>query len=569
MSDRDNFSQLFNGGGNKAVSTTSEPSHLTQNYDAPSMGDEFNEIEDTNINAATAATTTDEVIVWDNDGREEATNSEELVVDWDDTHSKSHTTSSNTLPQSTATATANSIPTSNYTPTTSTSTAAGTETIQHLKSFGSSIFGSTISKIKPLKEKVREVNISQKLAAATDNIDKIQDRIESRFNERQADKALAAQLDSMNAEIANEQSKKEAEREQNELEQEIKSRFGSADSDNHKSDEQVGECDDEHIYLQVDTTSYKQGWKYDALVKFTSSAPTGSYEEFIEFLLMGGWRSSESTDNAEIEEECNQLMYQNYYAESSEYRRLWNANLDKSRAYVPEVPRSSTDDSSPNNRQRTHSEDERIRNFHVDKQKIKQGLGTAVSAISSVSSLALKPLRDLQLAEKLNAMNIDAEEEQARREIEQYNRIQQDKKDLEEMMAIKKEAEERCMNDTKDHLLAFIKDNPNAKYHQWIEAFHPENAHDGMLLEGMGKTIDHRFYVEESDHRRLWNAHLYTYLDPGTKARDFVPARAKQMDESGEMVKAEDILSGTIGRELPQQHFDDNGKLDADLMAFD
>jgi len=559
MSDRDNFSQLFNGGGNKAVSTTSEPSHLTQNYDAPSIGDEFNLIEDTNINATT---TTDEVIDWNNDGREEDTNSEELVVNWDDTNSQSNTTS-NTLPQSTTTATANSIPTSNNTPTSSTSTAAGTETIQHLKSFGSSIFGSTINKIKPL----RDVNISQKLAAATDSIDKIQDKIESRFNERQADKALAAQLDSMNAKIANEQNKKEAEREQNELEREIKSRFGSADSDNQPANKQVEECDDEHIDLQVDTTSYKEGWKYDALVKFTSSAPAGSYEEFIEFLLMGGWRScSDADNNAEIEEECNQLMYQNYYAESSEYRRLWNANInlgladDKSRAYVPEVPSSSTTDDSSPNRQRTYS---------VDKQKIKQGLGTAVSAISSVSSLALKPLRDLQLAEKLNAMNIDAEEEQAQREIEQYNRIQQDKKDLEEMMAIKKEAEERCMNDTKDHLLAFIKENPNAKYHQWIEAFHPENAHDGMLLEGMGKTIDHRFYVEESDHRRLWNAHLYTYLDPGTKARDFVPARAKQMDESGEMVKAEDILSGTIGRELPQQHFDDNGKLDADLMAFD
>jgi len=555
-----------------AVSATNEPSHPTQiNYDALSMnmqGDEINELEDTNINATT--TTTDEVIDWDNDGREEDTNSEELVVNWDDNTSSSNTISSTTaLPQSTTTtATANNISISNNnTPASSTSTAAGTETIQHLKSFGSSIFGSTINKIKPLKEKVRDVNISQKLAAATDSIDKIQNKIESRFNERQADKALAAQLDNMNANIAKEQSEKEAEREQNELEREIKSRFGSAESDNlHPADEQIEKCDGEHIDLQADTTSYKEGWKYDALVKFTSSAPDGSYEEFIEFLLMGGGRSSEIADNTEIEDECNQLMYQNYYAESSEYRRLWNSNLmlgladDKSRAYVPEVPSSSTDEDSSNNRQRTYS---------VDKQKIKQGLGTAVSAISSVSSLALKPLRDLQLAEKLNAMNIDAEEEQSQREIEQYNRMQQDKKDLEEMMAIKKEAEERCMADTKDHLLAFIKDNPQAKYHEWIEAFHPENAHDGTLLEGMGKTIDHRFYVEESDHRRLWNAHLYTYSDPGTKARDFVPARAKQMDESGEMVKAEDILSGTVGRELPQQHFDDSGKQDADLMAFD
>ena len=297
MSGRDNFSQLFNdGSGNMAVSATNEgTSHPTQN-DAPLMqGDEFNELEE-QIKRQEASeiednTTSDEVIDWNNDGREKNTNSEELVVNWND--STSSNTTSNTLPQSTTTATANnniSI-SNNNTPTSSTSTTAGTETIQHLRSFGSSIFGSTINKIKPL----RDVNISQKLAAATNSIDKIQDKIESRFNERQADKALAAQLDSMNANIAKEQSKKDAEREQNELEREIKSRFGSADSDNHPANTHVEEDNDEHIDLQADTTSYMQGWKYDALLKFTSSAPTGSYEEFIEFLLMGGWRSSEST----------------------------------------------------------------------------------------------------------------------------------------------------------------------------------------------------------------------------------------------------------------------------------
>jgi hypothetical protein len=35
----------------------------------------------------------------------------------------------------------------------------------------------------------------------------------------------------------------------------------------------------------------------------------------------------------------------------------------------------------------------------------------------------LKPLRDLQLAEKLNKINLDMEEEETRKEIAQYNRM--------------------------------------------------------------------------------------------------------------------------------------------------
>ncbi len=35
----------------------------------------------------------------------------------------------------------------------------------------------------------------------------------------------------------------------------------------------------------------------------------------------------------------------------------------------------------------------------------------------------LKPLRDLQLAEKLNGINLDMEEEETTKEIAQYNRM--------------------------------------------------------------------------------------------------------------------------------------------------
>ena len=73
---------------------------------------------------------------------------------------------------------------------------------------------------------------------------------------------------------------------------------------------------------------------------------------------------------------------------------------------------------------------------------------------------------------------------------------------------------------------------------------HPENAHTGILLEGLSKTIDHRFYVEESDHRILWNENLHTYLDPNAVGRSFVQARAKQMKDNGDFVDADDLLSG-------------------------
>jgi hypothetical protein len=57
----------------------------------------------------------------------------------------------------------------------------------------------------------------------------------------------------------------------------------------------------------------------------------------------------------------------------------------------------------------------------VDRQQIKQGLGLAVSV--NVSLYALRLLRDSQMAEKLNAINIDMEEEETKMEIAQHNRI--------------------------------------------------------------------------------------------------------------------------------------------------
>jgi Fe2+ transport system protein B len=124
-------------------------------------------------------------------------------------------------------------------------------------------------------------------------------------------------------------------------------------------------------------------------------------------------------------------------------------------------------------RERTSSEGDRIKKqiAQIDKQKLKQQLGSAVGALSSI---ALKPLRDLQMAEKLNALNLDMEDAENQKQIDQHMRNLQEQEELEEMMRIKKEAEERTLTLTRQHLLDFLKENPDASYNEWIEDLHPE-----------------------------------------------------------------------------------------------
>jgi len=57
---------------------------------------------------------------------------------------------------------------------------------------------------------------------------------------------------------------------------------------------------------------------------------------------------------------------------------------------------------------------------------------------------------------------------------------------------------EACRRAITDHLDMFLKENPSAVYEDWIRDLHPDNA-----LFAIG--IDHRFYVEDSDHRHMWN----------------------------------------------------------------
>jgi hypothetical protein len=366
---------------------------------------------------------------------------------------------------------------------------------------------------------------------------------------------LAEKLHSMSVDIYQLQKGQEDER-QLERTGIVNQSEGLARCFQRKEDEE--EC--ERMKRETNSACQRIAERYGALVKFTSTFPSGNYEQFIEYLLMGGGG------------DYYNLHCENFYDEKSEYRKLWNENLTLGlpvststlvcREYVP-VARTnsptfiggidamypwhslSADGARNSNEQRpmTFSADD------ANSGQITQGLG-------SLSSFAWTPLRYMQLSGKRNAPNIETDYEAGRPQLEylvasskpqkwQTEKPREENEDTEELMRLKKEAEETCLNATTEHLLSFIKDNPSAKYHQWIEDLHPENAHEGLLLEGLDKIIDHRFFVEMSDHRRIWNENLFTFLDPVcSQGRGYVPASARHIDDNGEMVVAADILSG-------------------------
>ena len=73
-----------------------------------------------------------------------------------------------------------------------------------------------------------------------------------------------------------------------------------------------------------------------------------------------------------------------------------------------------------------------------------------------------------------------------------------------ERQEIRREAEELTLKVITDHLGEFLAENPLGTYEEWIQDLHPENANQGKLLSDI-QQIDERFYVMESDHRKIWN----------------------------------------------------------------
>ena len=130
-----------------------------------------------------------------------------------------------------------------------------------------------------------------------------------------------------------------------------------------------------------------------------------------------------------------------------------------------------------------------------------------------------------QLVEQLEALNRENKEEQVRRKI-------------------RRDAQTTCLEAVHNHLESYLKQHPNdATYEKWIEELHPENAYEGQLLQGMDKTIDHRFYVESSDHRKIWNESLLHYQGKNrNNSTLFVPVRV------GGGGAVEDLLTDTNHR---------------------
>lgn len=129
------------------------------------------------------------------------------------------------------------------------------------------------------------------------------------------------------------------------------------------------------------------------------------------------------------------------------------------------------------------------------------------SFLRARSSLGIATGQEEQLVEQLEAMNRENEQEQQRR-------------------TIRLQAKTAMLDAVKEHLQSFLAENGNnATYEQWIEELHPENAYEGKLLEGLDKTIDHRFYVQESEHLQLWNE--MCQLDPNNNRSPVAPRSAK------------------------------------------
>ena len=96
--------------------------------------------------------------------------------------------------------------------------------------------------------------------------------------------------------------------------------------------------------------------------------------------------------------------------------------------------------------------------------------------------------------------------------------INQETKEENERKALVREATAKCQAEIENHLGDFLQRRPQGTYEDWIQELHPENVEEGKLLSDV-KEVDLRFFVEDSDHRKLWNERV---------PEKYVPARPFQ-----------------------------------------
>lgn len=118
------------------------------------------------------------------------------------------------------------------------------------------------------------------------------------------------------------------------------------------------------------------------------------------------------------------------------------------------------------------------------RQRLQKGWQTAKKAINKVNIAKwIDDLeKDQELADQLEQINEEQEAEAERRQLV-------------------KRVREECMDALRTHLVSFLQETPEGRcYEDWIAEVHPENVNDD-------DQVDARFYVQDSDHRILWNEH--------------------------------------------------------------
>ena len=161
--------------------------------------------------------------------------------------------------------------------------------------------------------------------------------------------------------------------------------------------------------------------------------------------------------------------------------------------------------------------------------------------------------------QKVNLYKMIGSLEESQQIADQLEQINKDNEEEEERKELVRQAEAACLKTIFFHLLEFLENKQGATYEEWIQELHPENAihkedrrkliieSDSFSGEDTKTTIDHRFYVEESDHRRIWNDHIRSIENENTDVSyKQVPARfITVFSKSGDISLKRKILSKT------------------------
>mmetsp|Transcript_47187 Transcript_47187/g.115283 ORF Transcript_47187/g.115283 Transcript_47187/m.115283 type:complete len:417 (-) Transcript_47187:215-1465(-) len=175
-----------------------------------------------------------------------------------------------------------------------------------------------------------------------------------------------------------------------------------------------------------------------------------------------------------------------------------------------------------------------------DVQKKKQQAGKALKHFGS------------QLNQKFNLGKLIDQMESDQGLADSLEQLNDRMKDEVERQEVRREAEQLGLKVIQDHLDETLTKNPECTYEEWIQDLHPENANMGRLLDDI-QEIDARFYVFQSDHRRLWNEAM-TKLEKEESSstanvRRIEPRTTKWGDEIPDISNV-DLLSGPTSAEF-------------------